>query len=422
MLIAFVREIFPSGMALRIVSFVFYLAGIAAIYFLGERLKGGFAGLWASIGLAFNPVYFGSGASVLTDVPLTFFCIIYIFLLAGLDPHRPLRYHLILATVGGLAVLLKWSGAVLIPVTLVAYGMRLSPMNWPSRAARALIPTGTMLFLLWLFMRIAVATSFSGFLGRIAADVGDYQRVGINILSAFAIVGAPALRWLCVLGILGLRNEKRYTAALLLSWLATFIPGIAIFIPAGVARYYLPLLPCLVLIMGMAVEQAVSAGESRWAQRFLRPAALGMALAGYLVSLTQFNAAVMKQENINLGYADAGAVIRKLANSDTVILAASERQLRYFTGFNLQEFGGNIVPLRYEKQELEEFLRKTPGEVLIVLDCWEALQPSWVRLGGGETTNYLHSLGFELVDVVHGFLDPQHPEAGMRPWFWIYRN
>lgn len=394
--LALAHIILPSEIAIRLVPFIFFLVGIVAIYLLGKEIKNEFVGLLCATTLAFNFYYFYFATEILIDVPLTVFFIIFVLFLKSAGEKQSIEGDMLVSLWGALTILLKWSGIIVIPWMVIFYLIGLS-CPFKEKVKRLFIALSLPIFVVisLVFKNYIQWGSFSPYGPRLIVPFIDklgkiflYLMVLLNFLFPFFIIGIFCL--------FKLDKPKKI---FMFSWLAVFILCLPLSLELKL-RYWIVLLPCLICIAGLAIESIIG-----WLSRFgLRRIAVE-ALVIIFLSLSSMlwfsnqERTLFRRQLSFAGYKEAGHWVKLLRQEDSIILAGSERQMRYYADINYQEFGGQIVPFRQSESELKDILNKS-RHVLLVLDQWQSLNPSWIYSKEGELQPFLEQLGFKIRHVV----------------------
>lgn len=406
--LAFHLPLFPLCLALfaksaffiiaaKSIPCLFGAAGILLLYYLGRSMVNAFTGLCAAIALSFNYLYFSYSTRSLSDIPMT-----ALFIFAAACLHRAFKKTSGSAKLssaglflsGVAAIAFKWSGGLLLFILAVYYLGRavIEKDHLPRRAVFwktffAIIGT-TLIFLLINFIALGSP------LPKLTALGGE---IFIKPWWYYIIFVPITIGWsLLILGLYGairLFRLNSHTRWVVLSWLAA-----PVFILSAAhekdLRYALPILPAVFLLCGLGADSLLQALTKRWPQQREKVSILFL-LVFFFAAFSQFTAdrPILETEiHRYTGYPDAGKWILENASADTVILASSPRAVRFFTGINLNEYGGRILPLPETKEEFEQ-LAKNTSSLILELDRWAFHNPRWAYPPRGENLAYFASLG-----------------------------
>jgi 4-amino-4-deoxy-L-arabinose transferase-like glycosyltransferase len=393
-----------------------------AVYVLGCRLKGPFLGVFCAITLAFNYWYFTISSQVLIDGSLLVFCCVYMVSLLKLNEKgNLLRYQVGVGLWALLIILLKWPGVLVVPFTLTYYLLGREGVSAWDRIKKFLIPFSIMMsgaaFLLM---------NNEHQLGQVypwgqGLDLKNLTNIWprMKALSGLALENPLGFMMMFVGGLFCLARERKTTRVLLISWFFVFFLGISLIEEIN-KRYYFLVLPCMLIISGFALECAINILEKKgFLLGYIRPLAILLIFMFYGILMAQLQPLFEQFGCQFTGYRDAGVLVRKITQPDSLVLATSVRQMRYYTGINYTEFGGRIIPFRHSKKGFEDFLSEEKRPIILVIDRWDKLQPPWIR---GEGIEYFRRQGFRLVHVVNNFY-PSSPEGWqMIPVVWIFER
>lgn len=392
----------PSELACHLVPFIFYGVGIIAIYQLGTKIKNRFVGLLSAFVLAMNGYYFYYSSFVLIDVPLMVFFIILAVLLEDIDEKSPLKKHFLLGFWTAAALLLKSSAIVIIPWIFFYYFLSLKELSLYKRLKKSLIPFFFMSIIIFL---LSIKNYYQ--LGAIrpqgpSIGFSHVKDFGASIYQFVRLIGFPNLWLLFLGGLFVMKGIERKKRILLLSWL--IIVGGGVFLTSALVeiRFTLLVLPPMVVISALALEKLITVLEKKFSylKYSLRTIIPIILLIGLSIPFGSVIRGLIESNKFFIGYYLAGEYISDIARPDSLILAGSERQIRYTSNINFKEFGGKIIAFRHSKEELEALIKKRPAHLILEIDQWEPLQPQWALPMTEETLTYLKKQGFNLVKVI----------------------
>ncbi len=264
----------------------------------GGLLSSRHAGLAAAILLLATPIHWARSREGLADVPMTLFVSAALYFSARIVKEEEPRIRLYLQAGGmvGLAAAMKYHGALAGLFVASAQVYRdfrrpLLPSVARALADPKLVTAGATSLLVFLMVTPFALLDFGTFRADLAFQF-NHQRVlghagttsgplSAAILSKLPdAVGFPtfALAW-AGLGI-GLIRFRKYGALLCLS-LPVIVTGIGLFTLSKVQfpHYLLPVLPCLCLVAGIAIEAASELAARSEKTRLATVVALAIALA-----------------------------------------------------------------------------------------------------------------------------------------------
>jgi hypothetical protein len=202
---------------------------------------------------------------------------------------------------------------------------------------------------------------------------------------------------------------------LILAWLMLFIAGLGL-ISERDPRYIFPLLIPGIVMAVLGMSRVLEVFFKRlYQQNKIQPVIFCILFIFYLGNYLRFNIDMTRRAEYFTGYREAGEVIRQIGQGAALIMAASLRQIRYYSGINLKEFGGEIIPFLQSSEEFKKIVEGVQGDILLEMDIWERLQPEWRWNNGGVA--FLDHLGFELVHTVY-----QPLEGEKSPVIQIFRK
>jgi 4-amino-4-deoxy-L-arabinose transferase-like glycosyltransferase len=251
---------------------LFGLATVLMLYFLGRRLYSRNAGLLAAFFLAFTVLHVRDSHFFCTDVPMTFFLVLILYLCVDIVENKDKRAYLLTGIATGIAIATKQTAILAIPMILIAHlislwkgrGYSLSQC-WRTLFSRVSLKKLAMLFgitvITFLIANPFLVMSPAQFLAR-AGKTFEYVKGALQPQWTFQFTGAtvsywfsnllyygmgPALEFLCLLGVLWALWKRKWTDGLIFSFLAVYFLIIG-FGYMKFIRYAIPFLPFLCLL------------------------------------------------------------------------------------------------------------------------------------------------------------------------------
>jgi len=249
----------------------FGAATVAFLYRLGTRIYSRTAGLLAAFFLAFTVLHVRDSHFFTTDVPMTFFFVLILYLCLGIVEKKSRKAYLLAGIVTGIAVATKQTVLLAVPVIFAAHLMALwkgagrpwkerlrALFSGPSLGKLAIVFVAAgLVFLLANPFVVMNPAAFLDMSGRTIDFVKGAQRPQWT----FQFTGAtgaywltnllyysmgPALEILCLFGALWALWKRKWADGLILSFIAVYFGAIG-FGYMKFIRYALPLLPFLCL-------------------------------------------------------------------------------------------------------------------------------------------------------------------------------
>jgi 4-amino-4-deoxy-L-arabinose transferase-like glycosyltransferase len=280
----------------------FGLATVIMLYWLGSRLYSRNVGLLASFFLAFTVLHVRDSHFFCTDVPMTFFLVLILYLCVDMVEKRTQKAYLLTGIATGIAIATKQTALLVFPVIVVAHlislwkdGRRSVREYWLAlRAGASLKKLAVVLGVAILAFMIAnpfvimnpgrfldMSRKTFAFVKGAQQPQWTFQFTGTtagywftNLL--FYGMG-PALEILCLLGILWALWKRKWTDGLVFTFLAVYFATIG-FGYMKFIRYAIPLLPFFCLLGArFAIELAETAK--------LRALRIILAIAVFLVGV-----------------------------------------------------------------------------------------------------------------------------------------
>ena len=307
---------------------------VLVLYRIGMRWGARYA-LLASAVLAVMPLHVRESHYVLTDVPMTFFVALAFLLALRAHEHPTAGAFAKAGALAGLAAATKYPGALALLFPMLAVWM--TPGTRPSRLVGALAAIGGCV-VAFLIAAPYTVLDLPGFLNGYA-----------RLASGYAGIPPPEPGWLIYLK--HLRTNLQWPALLVLAagtvlasvravrgpgrvrWtLAIVFPLIYFYVVSNqtliFARYLLPLVPALCVLIAAAVVSGVSLLRRFEIPRAARTALIaGLTVAVLLPLVNQaigFNRMISKPSTLELAYA---WILENVPDGSTVVVEAARFRL-----------------------------------------------------------------------------------------------
>lgn len=249
----------------------FGAATVVLLYFLGARLYSRAAGLLAAFWLAFTVLHVRDSHFFCTDVPMTFFFVLILYLCVDIVEKKNLKTYLLTGIFSGIAIATKQTVLLAMPVVFLAHLMALwkgGPRSFRERwlslrsgdsvkKLAVVFGTTVLVFLLanpFVIMNPAQFLDMSGrtyeFLKGANQPQWSFQFTGQTamywITNLLYYSMGPALEIIGLLGVLWALGKRKWTDGLVGSFAAVYFGSIG-FGYMKFIRYAIPLLPFLCL-------------------------------------------------------------------------------------------------------------------------------------------------------------------------------
>lgn len=383
----------------RAVSMIINVIGIFGMAILGQRTGGPFLGAFSALTLAFNIIYLNQSGHILLDSPLTVFLIFFMRSMTSLDKKK---YPWEIGVLGAAVICLKWSGLVVVPILVIYALWVFRTLCWRERLRIISIPVSIMgICVLGLLVHHFVR--WGNVLPDVTALEGLYLKRPFWYYAAnlHNILMVPPLVILLFYGIwIALRHQEPSHKVFVTSLGVCFLT--ITLISEKDLRYSLMTLPGALLLAGVGLQDLLKRVFKTPKRIFAGELICLLGVGIFLVVLLPRTQKFLNYDARQFtGFKEAGQWVKAAANPEATIIAGSPRLVRYYSGIELIDFGGNIFPLPDKKDEFETNVLSAPGLVLLEIDDWERVrQPDWVYPFSREKMAYIKSLGFELEKTV----------------------
>ncbi len=282
----------PAGLSLyyllaRGIIALFGVATVFLLYFLGSRLFSPAIGLLSAFFLAFTVLHVRDSHFFCTDVPLTFFLVLLIYLCTDIVEKKNLKTYLLTGMVCGIAVATKQTALLGVPVVLTAHLMSLWAgrenawrQRWQALISRQSLKKLAVLFATMIFVSLLanpfvlmnpgkyfdMSRETYGFVSGTSQPQWTFQFTGATAAYWFTNLlffgMGPALEILCLLGVLWALWKRKWTAGLILTFLSLYFISIG-FGYMKFIRYSIPLLPFLCLLGARLAVEAYAGAKAK---------------------------------------------------------------------------------------------------------------------------------------------------------------
>ena len=376
--------------SVRLVSIILAVIAILLTFYLGSRLFSPFVGLFSAGLLASNVLFISTAHHGLLDSTMM---VTALAIGVGMF-HLPKKEGWGLIIIGTLLALLSKRSGFLIfglaGVLLFIYYFFENKKKITQKMIMGGVLFGAILGVWLFFLRlfdhdIVTFYDYSKGFGTIAIQ-------SIRIISkSIPLYYFPFF----LLGLFYMRNEKMKLISIIV-WIGVFV-GL-IFFPAFDPRYWLPVYPVIFWIMAVGVEKVSVLNPLL--RKGLPLFCLGLILPGLVYGIY-----IVSHSYGGIGYSDTGKWIGENA-STAVVYDGLKREIRYYSGIELDEWGGGI---RYYPPTPEEFVAQIRSEkrpiFAIVGVTYNFFGPFY------QTDAFLLQQGFEKVHSVYRILDGKETEV-----------
>jgi 4-amino-4-deoxy-L-arabinose transferase-like glycosyltransferase len=257
---------------LRCVTLVFMLLTLVMTVLLGQELYARKTGLGAALFLLAFPLFLRLGATAMTDVPVTFFFTLTMYLVFRLARAPAWRWAVAAGVVIVVGLLVKYTMLLIAP-TLLAL-VFVAP---PFRSLLRLVGIGVALAAIGLLVVLSFAggrevlfnqmtTMFRYALTVIQTDIGKQFLLETLFTRLPAAVGVYNLPLILLGGWRLLRQRQPFDKALLV-WIGVVSILLLVMLPDH--RYFLPTFPALALLTTRGIESSPEPGDRFFALSLL---------------------------------------------------------------------------------------------------------------------------------------------------------
>jgi hypothetical protein len=384
-----------SEIVLRGICVILGLLGVMAGFYAGRLIGGShfIAGVCA-FGIGFSPSYIGYMPRILSDATMMTSFIFFVIALSRAMETPAVGRHCLVGILGVLLVLLKWSGVLCVPMLFIVYAFNRDPLI----RSRAFIPLG-MLFVVLCglfynnFLQLERALpNITALKGVIFTGPPWFYITHSRFI--FPFPGAP---YLVLLGFIIMWLSRHPQRVLISAWFLLTFLSVSMAGEKDI-RYSFLFLPPAVMLTGILFDRVINLLSKKGSFQVLFKSVLSFFVI--LLFASRLNPGVTPSEYSYLGFREAGEYIRGLKASSMILLADSDRAIRFYSRSQFKEFGGNLSVLPQSFEQLKDIISSAPGKIVLVIDRWEYTQPGWAYPLTREKLQNIKEAGFRLVSVV----------------------
>ena len=342
------------------------LLGIGGIFVLGSRISSRFLGLWSAICLAFSAPFICCSVYLLNDIPFYVLSVFLLLALRNAQQNDHWKSDVGVSIIMSLMIGIKYSGLQMVPIVALFYlflpkrGLKVKLC----RLSRAL----SMVFL------SVIALAICNYLNRgtLFPIITSFRQSGIGIDRIKLLVNYYIFRytpglvlWIFFFGCFQAFRQKDYFKRFLILYLGAGVLGL-LTLNSHDFRYGLFIVPAISIISGLGVEGLLNSVLKR--KKFLFIGQVGIIIifgALYLDEIYLAKKVVRGRMDFVLNYSPAAAWVKEHATDQTIILSQEPRLMRYYTRINFKRFGGRIIPLPGNKEDIAKALKEMRGHVIL---------------------------------------------------------
>ncbi len=405
--------------AMRALNALINLAGVLLIHRIGRLLKDEWTGVFAAVILAFHYLYTSMAPRILIDGPLSvvFMAFVLCWIRRGENPSS--KRDTLLTAAGCASILLKWSGALVIPLFLCLSLLPGGRQTTPERRKNAARPLAAMAgiflcLLFWHFFRTGhPLPEVSALKGLYLAGPPWYYLTRLH-----NVLMIPYLVPFFLIGILLLLREGGRIQRGILVWF--FVMFVAVSLAREKAlRYSLLFLPPAVLITSAGVYGLADILFKKSSlNAVFKRGAIVILLATFAFLYPKTSAYLIRQNAGFRGLSSAGEWIKNNAGPDTLVAASSPRIVRYYSGLN-----GDIKRLPPDKASFKQWLSGATGTVIVEVDAWEpAGRPEWLYPVTDQVIAMMRQMGFRLAERIEVDTADSDGRGGQTPAVYLFEK
>ncbi len=403
-----ILDFFHKGIvAYRFMVLIISLLGIVIIYCIGRKLRNDFVGILAALFLGFNYLYVVESNLVMIDLPLSVSIMLLIYCILYVVDKDVLFFHVLVGIVAGLAIMLKYSGVIVIALIFVCY-LFIYGFSLPRAFNKFFIPFSIVLLIISLIHIYNFIITRHFFPYYIPNQLFD--GFGKNLSLFYYLKNQHQLLTyipLIVFFYYGLYHIIFYGQKydnILLSYFSTIFVIMSFFYIKAY-RFSLLFLPAMILIFAIGIEEFLVKYILPYIQiRRVFVDLIIILLIVLLINNYQRRIYLLLDSNttVCVGYREAAQYIKRECDDNTVIISEVPRMLRYFSEIDFVRFGGKIIKLPRTVEEFDYIVNDIKNRILLEVSLWDEMQSSELPsfLNYDKERAFFASRGFILKKVI----------------------
>ncbi len=261
-----VMRVFGSELFyIRLLTLGFTVGTLLLIYLIGRRLYDGQTGIFAAAFMASFPLFIRIGTVAMTDVQVTFFAVLALYLVVAVEQGQSYRLAAAAGAALGLGLLTKYTTALIYPVALSYFLINRSFKRCFWHLAVMSLVAG-IIFFVWLSYAYTLGVFAAqqqqlGALAGVATDTSEQwsffgisrmllETLATRLPSGLGVYTLP----LILLGLWQVLRSRNRTDWFLVLWIALIWLPLLITLPDH--RYFMLSFPALALVMAREVRRS----------------------------------------------------------------------------------------------------------------------------------------------------------------------
>ena len=370
-------SLFSDGwIAGRIMNLFYAIVGVIFIYYLGKEIKDEKTGLFSAALLSCNHLFFFLSTRMICDVPMTTMYILFAYYLLKFEKEKTGKSAMYLSAVMIMSLLTKLPGLLVYAIFafyyIIYYKFKILSFLKEKRA-KTLILINTVLLsaiILYTYSKANFINYLSGGYGGsiFTYGISYYPKEFLNFLGIYML---PFL--IIGLYIVFKTKQKKKELYLLFSWISVYLFVYTFFVKETVARYLLPTLPALILLVVYAI---FSVSKNKYINLGFIALILFVCFQSYGIGQN----IILSKQYSYIGYKEAGQWMQNNIEKNAIVFSGSRASTRFFLRNHLLN---SAIQTKYLSANLTEMSKisyqytfnNTP--VYLQIDAWEYTQPKW---------------------------------------------
>jgi 4-amino-4-deoxy-L-arabinose transferase-like glycosyltransferase len=338
---------FPGVHSMRLISLFFGTMVLIAVFKLGLMWKDEWTGLVGMAMVAFNPLFFGTTHYGLLDTGFLFGVVVTAIGLLSQSKNHKISFLVIGMTI---ALLSKRAGFLVVAMVWI--------FLFPEWIKERFENYRKELFVILGYLALAILSIASFARERDVPVVGElipqiFER-GFTIIMTFAPF------FLGIFFLIAIRPPQWKHGKLILTWIG--VSSLVLLYPISNSRQWMPLLPILAILSAIGLVEIVRRIP------ISRVPVILFLLVSLAIPVLGVYHQIEKSTSFT-GYVDEGEWLKNHADAG-IIYDSKERETRYFSGIELEKWGGRIRPYPDSPEDFLLEVKKEKNPVFAIRMIW----------------------------------------------------
>ncbi len=369
--------------SVRGVSILFGVMSITLLYWWGKKTGNPWIGIGAGAWLAGTFTFFQTAHYGLMDTGMMAGALLVAH--GFFQPEKP-NWKLVIVGVG-MGLLFKRSGFLI--YGLAGVGILIHLMSILSQSKKKSLEMEKIVPFTLFVLGIPLVYLFVSLFDRNILTFYDYSAgIFLIVQKNMQVLGKSIPLYWIPLSLVGLLNTRLTPNQrfFVLGWVGLFL--VPLVFPYFDARYFLPALPIVALLAFLGVETLFQKVSIHFGKKKILVFVTCLVMIILAITGLSLNVAILKNNPIATGFSDEGKWLRENVQN-AWIFDGIEREARYYSGIELERWGGRIVKYPSTESDFQLQLESRDKPIYAIAADWKNIYGPYYP-----TDEYLLQKGF----------------------------